>query len=222
VHVGDWVLRAIEAEIAAHPPERGGALLGPPQRLVVTHFAPDPEAATTSASYRPSRALDARVKQLELDEGLELKGIVHSHPRGLDHPSEHDAAELATGLRLNGHMASYLAPIVTGAPEGELEAHELALPSGKISFFAGHRTRSGSARVRPCRAHVVPLLRDLETSDAWRRNRPSPTPEAGRCSWRRSPFPETWSSSCSRANTIPTCPRCCSPPGLAPPRSSCT
>src|SRR5512142_1484354 len=137
--VGDWVLRAIASEIAAHAPERGGALLGPPQRPLVTHFAPDPDAATTSSSYRPSRALDARVKELEAGAGLELKGIVHSHPRGVDRPSDHDATELATGLRLNGHMARYLAPIVTAPTDGELEPHELALGTGKISFFAGYR-----------------------------------------------------------------------------------
>ena len=162
MQVCDWVLRAIEAEIAAHPPERGGALLGPPGRPLLTRFVPDPEAATTSASYRPSRALDARVKELELTEGLELKGIVHSHPLGLDHPSDPDAAELATGLRLNGHMASYLAPIVTAPADGDLAAHELPLGAGKISFFAGQRTRAGAARVHPLRVRVVPLLRDLE------------------------------------------------------------
>src|SRR5512140_2689294 len=162
MHVGDWVLRAIASEIAAHAPERGGALLGPPQRPLVTHFAPDPDAATTSSSYRPSRALDARVKELEVAAGLELKGIVHSHPRGLDRPSDHDLAELATGLRLHGHMARYLAPIVTAPREGALARHECVVGQGKIAFFAGYRTRAGQAEVRPCRVVVVPLLRDLE------------------------------------------------------------
>ena len=162
MHIGDWVLRAIAAEVAAHAPERGGALLGPPQVPLVTHFAPDPEAATTSSSYRPSRALDARVKELEREAALELKGIVHSHPRGLDRPSDHDAAELATGLRLNGHMPRYLAPIVTSPMEGELKRHELSLGTAKISFFAGYRTRSGNADVRPCHVQRVPLLADLE------------------------------------------------------------
>src|SRR5512142_1111788 len=164
--VGDWVLRAIASEIAAHAPERGGALLGPPQRPLVTHFAPDPDAATTSSSYRPSRALDARVKELEVAAGLELKGIVHSHPRGLDRPSDHDASELATGLRLNGHMPRYLAPIVTSPRQGELDRHEIGMGSGKISFFAGHRLRSGEAEVRPCRVIVIPLLRDVERAAA--------------------------------------------------------
>jgi molybdopterin/thiamine biosynthesis adenylyltransferase len=162
VYVGDWVLRAIDAEIAARPPERGGALLGPRGRPFVTAFAPDPDATTTSSSFRPSRALAARVKELERDALLELKGIVHSHPRGFDHPSDQDARELATGLRLNGHMACYLAPIVTEHDGGDLDVHELPLTGAKISFFAAWRTGSGSAEVRTTRARLVPLAGDLE------------------------------------------------------------
>ena len=50
------------------------------------------------------------MKALERDEGLELKGIVHSHPPGFDEPSPQDAAELAEGLRRNGHMRSTSRP----------------------------------------------------------------------------------------------------------------
>jgi molybdopterin/thiamine biosynthesis adenylyltransferase len=166
VYVGDWVLRAIDGDIAARPPERGGALLGPRGRPFVTAFAPDPDATITSSSFRPSRALAARVKELELDALLELKGIVHSHPRGLDHPSDQDARELATGLRLNGHMACYLAPIVTEDDGAELGPHELALTRAKISFFAGWRAGGGAAEVRPVTVHAVPLMRDLERLSA--------------------------------------------------------
>jgi proteasome lid subunit RPN8/RPN11 len=158
------VLRGVEADVCARAPERGGALLGPPGRALVTRWLADDEAATTSASYRPSRALDARVKEAERGEGLELKGVLHSHPRGLDHPSEQDARELAVGLRVNGHLASYLAPIVTSPrePGAQLEAHEVALGAGKVSFFAAHRAREGGAVVRPVAVRVVPLQGDLE------------------------------------------------------------
>ena len=162
MYVGDWVLRAIDADIAARTPERGGALLGPRGRPFVTTFAPDPDATITSSSFRPSRALAARVKELEAEALLELKGIVHSHPRGLDRPSEQDARELATGLRLNGHMACYLAPIVTEDDGNELAPHELALTGAKISFFAGWRARGDAADIRPLRARAVPLVGDLE------------------------------------------------------------
>jgi molybdopterin/thiamine biosynthesis adenylyltransferase/proteasome lid subunit RPN8/RPN11 len=158
---GDWVLGDLEREVAAHPPERGGALVGPRGRPLVTRFVPDPGAAASSASWAPSRALDAAVKALERDEGLELKGVVHSHPAGLDRPSEQDVRELGEGLRRNGHMPCYLAPIVTRGEHGDLDAHELPLASGKLSCFAAWRAE-GAARVLPYRPRILPLRRDLE------------------------------------------------------------
>jgi molybdopterin/thiamine biosynthesis adenylyltransferase/proteasome lid subunit RPN8/RPN11 len=158
---GDWVLRELERAVAAHPPERGGALLGPRGRPIVSRFLPDPEAAADGVSWAPSRALDAGVKALERDEALELKGVVHSHPRGLDHPSEQDVRELTEGLRRNGHMPCYLAPVITGGEAAELEPHELPLPSGKLSCFAAWRGPEGAARVLPFRPRVLPLWRDL-------------------------------------------------------------
>src|SRR6266508_1224600 len=94
LYVCDWVLRDIEVEIGRHPPERGGALLGPLHRPLISRFLPDPEAASTPFSYSPSSSLDRRVKQVEAGDGLELKGIVHSHPRSVDRPSDQDAHEL--------------------------------------------------------------------------------------------------------------------------------
>jgi len=177
VVVGDWVLRALEQEVAAHLPERGGALLGPRQRPLVTLFLADPEGSGSSTTWSPSRALAARVREVEREDGLELKGLVHSHPAGLDRPSAQDERELSEGLRRNGHMACYLAPIVTPGPEPlaealdapddevapprlELAPHELALGAGKISFFAAWRAEAG-VRVLAERPRLLPLLRDL-------------------------------------------------------------
>src|SRR5574340_987816 len=143
MHVADWVLREVDAELASHPPERGGALLGPRRKPLLTHFVADPEAVVTSTSYAPSRQLAARVRELELGAELELKGIVHSHGDRLDRPSERDALELAEGLRLNPHLASYAGPIVSDGPGDDLEPHELPLSSGKLSCFAARRTRDG-------------------------------------------------------------------------------
>lgn len=165
MYVADWVLRALDAEVGRPPPERGGALLGPRDRPILTHLVPDPDAQVTSTTWAPSRQLDARVKALEREAGLELKGIVHSHGAGLDRLSPQDALEIAEGLRLNGHLARYLAPIVTAAGAGgtgAVDSHELPLGRGKVSFFAGHRTRGGGTEIRPLRVEVVPLLRDLE------------------------------------------------------------
>jgi len=145
VFVLDEVLRALEGAVAALPPERGGALLGPRARPLVTRFEPDPEGSGSAVSWRPSRALDARVKALEREEELELKGLVHSHPPGHDRPSPQDAAEVGEGLRRNGHLGRYLAPIVTAGPAGRLEPHEAPLPSGKVSFYEGVRAAGEGA-----------------------------------------------------------------------------
>jgi hypothetical protein len=190
LRVLDAVLRAVDAELAARPPERGGALLGPPGRPLVTRFVADPGARGTSSSWAPSRALAARVQEVERAEALELKGLVHSHPPGLERPSEGDRAEIAEALRRNDHLASFLSPIVTaatgtppratsdpvdeafadaplpavaelGEPRGEPGPHQLPLPHGTISFFAGWRA-AGGADVRPVEPRVLPLLEDLE------------------------------------------------------------
>src|SRR4051812_22763268 len=109
----DRPLREISAHIATHEPERGGALLGSIGKLVVTRFISDPEAETSGSTYRPSRELNRQVKEVEATEGLEFKGIVHSHPGRLDRPSGQDERELRIGLDLNPHLATYLLPIVT-------------------------------------------------------------------------------------------------------------
>ena len=106
------------------------------------------------------------MRALERDAELELKGIVHSHRDGLDRLSRRDAIELATGLRLNPHLASYGGPIVTGPRDGDLASHELPVGAGKLSYFAAHRTRDGGAEVRAVPLRLVPLLRDLEHAAA--------------------------------------------------------
>ncbi len=159
--LGDWVLAELERELAAQPPERGGALLGPRLRPAVTRFVPDPDAVRSGVSWAPSRALDAAVKALEGSEGLELKGVVHSHPRGFGEPSNQDVRELARGLAINGHMPCYLAPIVTPGVAGSLAAHELPLASGRLSCFAAWRGPAEGAVVRPLRPRLLPLSRDL-------------------------------------------------------------
>lgn len=148
--------------IAAHPPEKGGALLGIIGEPFVTRLIPDEHARTTGASYQPSRELAAQVKETELSENLEFKGVVHSHPGAMDRPSGQDERELKVGLDLNPHMPFYLVPIVTTVPPSEpLGPHELACGGGKISFFAAYRSPQG-ARVRRVPVREVPMQQDME------------------------------------------------------------
>ena len=160
----DSVKDAIARDIAMHPPERGGALLGPIHQPLITCFLFDAEAETTGVTYRPSRQLNGRVKDTERTQNLEFKGIIHSHPSGLDHPSGQDEIELGKGLELNPHLSHYLAPIVTtGASMGVLQAHETRCGEGKISFFAAYRANNNKrARIRPMSLKEIPMLQDLE------------------------------------------------------------
>ncbi|WP_442596423.1 Mov34/MPN/PAD-1 family protein [Neobacillus sp. D3-1R] len=157
LYIYDDVLELIKKEIGDHEPERGGALLGEPGELVVTRFIFDPSAETTSSSYSPSRELNLMVKKAEELEGLEFKGIIHSHPGRLDHPSQQDLLELETGLEINPHMPYYLLPIVTGEYEGDLEAHELVLGGMKISFYAGVLDEDSGVRVKTMDVNLVPF-----------------------------------------------------------------
>lgn len=137
IYILDSVMEEIKEQIGNHLPERGGALLGEPGKPFITKFLFDTHAFTTSSIYCPSRRLNKRVKEVEEKEGLEYKGIIHSHPNQYDEPSSQDIVELATGLELNPHMPYYLAPIVTTVDSREPRGHELTLDEMKVSFFAG-------------------------------------------------------------------------------------
>jgi molybdopterin/thiamine biosynthesis adenylyltransferase/proteasome lid subunit RPN8/RPN11 len=158
----DAVLREIAEAILSQPPERGGALLGPPGRPLVTRFVFDEWATPHSVTYQPSEALREVVQRIELHEDLELKGLVHSHPGNLRRPSEADHRELEEALRRNPHLSVYLAPLVVagGAPEAP---HELSIGGrGVMAWFAAYRVPGGRARVAPVRAQPLPIQRDLE------------------------------------------------------------
>ena len=128
------MLNDIEQLIASHPPERGGALLGPRGRPCISSLLLDDLAAASGASFVPSKELGALVRTHEAAGDVEFKGIVHSHPGGFDQLSGPDRAAIANGLRSNPHLTTYVAPIVTMAPYGELLPHELQLASGKVAF----------------------------------------------------------------------------------------
>lgn len=135
----DNVLDEITRSIAVHPPERGGALLGPEHSSLITEFIFDPDARTSYTSYFPSEDLTDMVKEVEQGSSyLVFKGIVHSHP-GLDRPSSQDLVAFGKGLDLNPHLPCFVAPIIS-AKMGELKSHELDLGEEmKMSLFVAWR-----------------------------------------------------------------------------------
>lgn len=84
------VFEAIRETIGKLPPESGGMLCGNPKNDSITYFYFDRKAECSSAGYSPdTTTLNNLLKKLN-DEGLRLKGFVHSHPIGFDSPSGGD------------------------------------------------------------------------------------------------------------------------------------
>ena len=165
MRIFDEVLARVEAEIAAHPPERGGLLFGPVGRDVITLFEPDEDARTSAVTYTISARMCAEAPRIERATGLEYKGVIHSHPRSMDHPSGGDRASAANALRLNPHMGRFFMPIVTTrAANGKSEAsHEILLGSGVISGYVATRGEhaGADAAVSPTALFEVPLRKYL-------------------------------------------------------------
>jgi hypothetical protein len=158
----DALIRDLERHVVAGKPERGGALLGLPNRRVVTDFLFDSKAQASAASFTTSRGLGERVRELEQRHGLQFKGIVHSHPAGLDRPSQQDRHQAGVSLELNSHLADYALPIVTLGDKLGVESHEFTLKGGKLSSYVARRGPNGEATISAVPCVEIPLARDLE------------------------------------------------------------
>ncbi len=137
----DTVMAEIDQSIAQKEPEQGGALLGAPDSNLISHFIYDEDAEVSHVTYLPSKRLIKAVQELEKQDGLQFKGIIHSHPGMMDHPSGQDHHAFASQLTHNLHMGRFIAPIVTRHLQNkkELKSHELALGDGaKLSCYQAH------------------------------------------------------------------------------------
>lgn len=160
VAITDIALGDIERRVAARRPERGGALLGPVGLPVVTRFVFDAHATTSGSTFRPSGKLQEAVRNIERNQpDLELKGILHSHPGGMNHPSSGDRIAFADSLRGAPWLGRVVVPIVTCGTRAS-HSHELQLPSGVISVFVAEPTWGGEVDLQPARVHVIPAARD--------------------------------------------------------------
>jgi proteasome lid subunit RPN8/RPN11 len=116
---------SVHAEIlerlASRETEAGGALVGPRNHPIVTHFFFDEGAAVSSTSYTPDHAaLNARLPRLR-EVNLEMKGLVHSHPPGVCLPSAGDVAYVRSAFaNTKNRVEQYLLPIVC---DGRLHPH---------------------------------------------------------------------------------------------------
>lgn len=159
----DDVLDQIHSEILIHPPERGGALFGPVDSFVVTHFILDHHARNTTCLYTPSTELTPRIAEIEGTSDLEFKGIIHSHPGAMDRPSGPDVDAVRAGFDRNPHISLFLLPIVNAVPPARGSGDNvLPVGRGRVTTYVGRRTRSGIA-VKPGRLTLLPLSRDMDS-----------------------------------------------------------
>ncbi|MFC8045103.1 ThiF family adenylyltransferase [Nocardia sp. NPDC057353] len=156
----DRVLREINDFIAAHPPERGGALLGPIGQPVVSRFIPDHHGDVTGVTYTPSAALQQVVAETTNFSGnLEYKGIVHSHPVGIAQPSSGDYRAFANHLRRAPWLGRMICPIVTSGQRLN-GRHRMPLTNGTFSVYVAE-ARINGVEVVAAEPRVIPLERDL-------------------------------------------------------------
>jgi DNA-binding CsgD family transcriptional regulator len=157
----DAVLNQIQDDVAAHRPERCGALLGPVGLPIVTRFVHDDVAATSGVTYRPSRQLQDLVAQAEQDHTIQLKGMLHSHPGGMNYPSSGDEFAFADSINGAPWLGRFITPIVTCGSIAR-EAHEIQLRPGAMSVFvAAPLVDRVAVNLQKATVHVVPILRDI-------------------------------------------------------------
>lgn len=99
--------------ICSRPVERGGLLLGKAESNDVTDFFFDAGADTTSASYSPDyKTISKKLKEEWIPNGIDYKGIAHSHPGKLDGLTPQDLAYIKRLLVINPQMDMFIAPII--------------------------------------------------------------------------------------------------------------
>jgi proteasome lid subunit RPN8/RPN11 len=103
----------IMSSIGTRSPETGGILLGPVGGSDVTHYYFDSTARCTGATYSPDHlTLQRKMRDEWLPAGLDMKGLVHSHPGNFDRLSDGDMTYIRRLLQANPDMRYFAAPIV--------------------------------------------------------------------------------------------------------------
>ena len=162
----DTVIGEIDRFIAQKAPEQGGALLGAPDSNLISHFIFDEEAEVSHVTYIPSKRLIKDVQDMELRDGLQFKGIIHSHPGQMDRPSGQDHHAFASQLTHNLHMGRFIAPIVTKRLSTKInktsfKSHELPIGDGfKLScyqavFCFDEKSQENQLSIKKCDTSIV-------------------------------------------------------------------
>lgn len=145
VVVYESVMKKLEADIARHPPERGGYMFGNVKddgTVELMFFVLDAKASVTGALFVPSDEANVMLTRMNVvakamyGESVKFISVVHSHPGCLDHPSTGDAQSAMLLFDKNPGLTFVVTPIITKTELNCLLEHELSLgPNHKISFY---------------------------------------------------------------------------------------
>lgn len=173
VRLTDLVLSRIQRQLAAHPPERGAALLA--VSGLVHDLVEDTAGEYTSVRWRISEELSGLVQAAEQQQRGVFAGHVHTHPDGVPDPSVADLDATVRMLHLeqvvtdpdtgvqrtvsNAHLDELVICVVSrGVPRDT----DLAIgDEHRMSVHLMRRGPGGSGIVRRVRAEVVPIGADL-------------------------------------------------------------
>ncbi len=147
VRIKASVVDEIRRTVGSLPAEQGGALGGDREIGCITHFYFDRSARRTGATYSPDYR---RLNRLFRDEwnpaGVNLLGIVHSHPPGARHPSGGDMVYAGAILAGIPELDRLVLPIVVTEPD-----------SGRFELLPFAAVRDGDGiRIEPLRLVVEP------------------------------------------------------------------
>jgi proteasome lid subunit RPN8/RPN11 len=108
------VYQQIIQEISSKPPELGGILLGPTGELLATHFIFDETGRGSSASWTFGHNRINEILRQFVPLKLDMKGFIHSHPRGVTSLSAQDVTDFRKPFTnaKNEDLAEVWAPIV--------------------------------------------------------------------------------------------------------------
>ncbi len=154
----DGVIKQIAETIGTRTPETGGALFGPDDSNLVSHFVFDDKARTTAVTYTPSTDLITRIPKIERRESIVFKGVIHSHPPALDHPSGPDLLAFKRTLDINPQLRSLSAPIVNlGGGSSRDDAYQLNADATMRVFQVFRSPNAKTVNCEPGRVCVMAI-----------------------------------------------------------------
>ena len=123
------------ASVGSSATESGGMFLGPEKGNNITEFVFDSQAITTGLTYTLNSDYLNTVLKEKRKEGLELKGIGHSHPNGYGRLSQPDIEYFTKLFNFFDDARSFFVPICYSSFDGKWDFFPFTIKrNGEVSI----------------------------------------------------------------------------------------